>query len=118
MMSSRMNPSRGFRVVLLASTLVVAGVSTVVSVPSASAISTQLQWKTVANFSDIPPGGAASANFNSFNQPSVNDAGLVVFRARTKAAQGGQPVRGIYTRSMASSNQPISTVAEVGDTVP
>ena len=118
MMSSRMIPRHGLRTVLLASTLVIAGVSTVVSAPSASALSSQLQWKAVANFSDIPPGGAASANFNSFNQPSVNDAGLVVFRARTKAAQGGQPVRGIYTRQMQGSNQPISTLAEVGDTVP
>jgi len=57
MMSSRMIPRHGVRTVLLVSTLVAAGVSTVVSVPPASAQSSQLQWKTVANFGDIPPGG-------------------------------------------------------------
>ena len=103
---------------VLASVLAVAGVSTVIASQPASALSSQMQWTTVANFNDVPPGSPSGTVFNSFSQPSVNDAGLVVFRARTKAVQGGQPVRGIYTRSMASSNQPISTVAEVGDTVP
>ncbi len=97
--------------------LVLTGVSTVIASRPASALSSQLTWNTVANFNDVPPGSPSGTVFNSFSQPSVNDAGLVAFRARTKAVSGAQPVRGIYTRGMAGSN-PLSTVAEVGDTVP
>lgn len=113
-----MNSFHRFATALVAASLAVAGVATVIESQPASALSSQLQWKTVANFNDVPPGSPSGTVFNSFSQPSVNDAGLVVFRARTKAVQGGQPVRGIYTREMGSGSQPISTVAEVGDTVP
>ena len=104
-----------FGAVTLAAALAVGGVSTVLEAAPASAISSQLTWRTVANLDNIPP-GRPGYQFNSFNQPSVNDAGIVVFKARTKAVQG-TPVRGIYTRSMQGSG-PISTVSEVGDTVP
>jgi len=41
--------------------------------------------------------------FNSYNQPSVNAAGLVVIRARSRGGQGlGEPVHGVYTRDMAT----------------
>ena len=99
---------------VLAGALVVGGLSSIIEMAPAAALSSQLTWSTVANVSDTPPG--ASAAFNSFNQPSVNKAGLVVFRARTKGSQ--QPVRGIYTRAMQGANQPIVAVAEVGGAVP
>ena len=101
----------------MAVTLTTAGVTTVIDAPPASALSSQMAWTTVANFDSVPPGNPSGVSFNSFSQPSVNDTGLVVFRARTKAAQGGQPVRGIYTRDASAQNAPISTVAEVGGTV-
>lgn len=42
-----------------------------------------LTWETIVNNGDVMPGTARTL-FNSYNQPSINDAGLVVFRARSK----------------------------------
>ena len=66
-------------------------------------------WQTVVNNGDYIP--TASCNpttptsppcrkFNSYNQPSVNEKNLVVFRARSKGGSGGEPVHGVYTRDM------------------
>lgn len=66
-------------------------------------------WQTVVNNGDFIP--TASCNpitptsppcrkFNSYNQPSVNEKNLVVFRARSKGGSGGEPVHGVYTRDM------------------
>lgn len=52
----------------------------------ASAQSTS-KWITVVNNGDVMPGTAQL--FNSYNQPSVNQLGLVVFRARSKGADSG-----------------------------
>jgi hypothetical protein len=78
-----------------------------------AAASSQLTWSTVANAADLAPGSIK--NFNSFNQPSVNADGVVVFRARTKGES--EPVRGVYTRDMAGGSA-ITPVAEVGGLVP
>jgi hypothetical protein len=57
-------------------------------------------WQTVANSATVIPGGGDRL-FNSFNQPSVNSAGIVALRGRSKGAQGlGEPLRGIYMRDM------------------
>lgn len=111
----RIHTRRGAMVMatLLSTTLAVGGLSSILEATPASAVSSQLTWSTVANIGDTPPG--MSQTFNSFNQPSVNDAGLVVFRARTT---GPRPVRGIYTRNSQVAGQPISKIGEVGDTVP
>lgn len=55
------------------------------------------KWVTVANNTYSPP-GAAGKYFFSFNQPSVNSFGEVVFRGRAKAtgATGGEPHRGVW----------------------
>ncbi len=61
----------------------------------------------------VPP---TNKNFNSYNQPSVNQRGLVAIRAQSRGGEGGgggetivdapgsggenQPVHGIYTRDM------------------
>ena len=60
-------------------------------------------WQTVVNNATAIPG--ADKNFSSYNQPSVNGSGLVVFRARSTGSEGGEssgtgPVRGIFTRDM------------------
>lgn len=74
-------------------------------------------WATVANTATPLPG--ASATFNSFNQPSVNGAGLVVMRARGKGgAGGGEPRRGIYARAMAGTPGPLSVVFDTATAVP
>ena len=69
-------------------------------------------WSTVVNNGDYmptdlctpavsDPASPPCRNFNSYNQPSVNAAGLVVFRARSRGGEGlGEPVQGIYTRDM------------------
>ncbi len=44
------------------------------------------EWETVVNNADIAPGTAHA--FFSYNQPSINDDGTVVFRARAKGAGG------------------------------
>ncbi len=78
-----------------------------------------LTWSTIVNNGDTVPGTeAAPMLFNSYNQPSLNDNKLVVFRARGKAGTGGgQPVHGIYQRDMASAG-PIVMVTARGETVP
>jgi hypothetical protein len=45
-------------------------------------------WLTVVNNLDTMPG--SSSRFNSYNQPSVSEAGLVVFRARAKGGMGAE----------------------------
>ena len=75
-----------------------------------------VSWKTVVNNADTVP--TTGKYFNSYNQPSINDAGLVVFRARS-SGQGGQgPATGIFTREMATPGNPINPVAMRGDVIP
>lgn len=58
-------------------------------------------WITVVNKEDVMPNSASGRTFNSFNQPSVNADGLVVFRARSRGGPPeGPPTHGIYTRAM------------------
>jgi hypothetical protein len=74
-------------------------------------------FRTVVNNNDLVPG--TEKNFNSYNQPSVNERGLVVFRARTRGGRpGSKPVSGIFTRDMWQPSSPIVAVALRGDQVP
>ena len=103
-----------------------------------------LTWRTIVNNADLMPN--SDKTFNSFNQPSVNAVGLVVFRARSKGgdggggmalqlsemefsaqpstwsdidAAGGGPVHGIYTRYVFMSGaMPIAEITARGKTVP
>lgn len=80
-------------------------------------------WMTVANSADAIPGGDGRV-FNSFNQPSVNGSGLVVLRGRSKGGgatsggDSGQPLRGIYSRQMASTAGPLTLVFDTKTVVP
>ena len=71
-------------------------------------------WSTVVNNGQLMPN--STKLFNSYNQPSIDPSGLVVFRARSKGP--GQPVRGIYTRDMSVPGAPVAVVADVGGEVP
>lgn len=63
------------------------------------------------------PGDCRS--FSSYNQPSVNNDGLVVFRARTAGGGGiGQPGRGIFTRDMSGPGNPLNLITARGLEVP
>lgn len=86
-----------------------------------------LAWTTVVNNGTTAPDSASGARFFSYNQPSVNDQGLVVFRARARPPVGsggggaGEPLRGIFTRDMSTAGSAVTTVASNQapfDTVP
>ena len=57
-------------------------------------------WQVVVNNGVKVPGD--SRTFNSYNQPSVNVNRLLVFRARSKGGQNGEPAHGVFVRNMAS----------------
>jgi hypothetical protein len=63
------------------------------------------RFQTVVNNADLIPG--TSSVFNAYNQPSINSAGLVVFRARGRGGSGiGQPATGIFTRDLLDTSLP------------
>ncbi len=85
-------------------------------------------WTTVVNDATVIPGTmvgddpTTAKSFRSYNPPSVNGAGLVVFRARSAGAEGDTllaaavapgtgPVRGVFTRDMARAGAPVTLVA-------
>lgn len=70
-------------------------------------------WRPIATSRDLIPG--SESRFSSFNQPSVNHHGVVVFRARGRGPQ--EPVRGVYIRRMAAEGQPIIPLIQRGDEV-
>lgn len=83
-------------------------------------------WSTVVNNGDYMP--TASCNpaapsaslcrqFNSYNQPSLNTKKLVVFRARSKGGQGGEPIHGVYTRDM-DKHSPVLSILDRDTLVP
>lgn len=73
-------------------------------------------WIKVANNGDVIPGGNGEL-YNSYNQPSVNANGVVVFRARSSGNSGGNgPVHGIYLFDPMSGS--VSVVTQRGATVP
>ncbi len=90
--------------------------------------STTGEWYTAVNNTMTAPG--SQLTFNSYNQPSVNDSGLVVFRARTRGGMGGggeaTRARGVYTRDMSGCGtdgadcptSPIQVVADARTQVP
>lgn len=75
-----------------------------------------IKWETVVNNNDEMPGAPSGRTFNSYNQPSVNKDGLVVFRARSRGGRGGggggQPTHGIYTRDMSGKSRPIIRILD------
>ena len=76
-------------------------------------------WSTVVNNNDPVPEVEPPRNFNSYNQPSVNEDGLVVIRARSR---GGPPLgpatHGIYTRDMSMPGSPIVRILDRNSEVP
>ncbi len=77
------------------------------------------EWTTVVNNNDAMPGAPGGRTFNSYNQPSVNRQGLVVFRARSRGGPPlGQPTHGIYTRDMSGTGSPIVRILDRTTPVP
>lgn len=76
-----------------------------------------VKYLTVVNNGDNIPG--TNVKFNSYNQPSVNANGSVVIRARGKGGQGqGEPIRGIYSRSVRGTGGTMRKRADTGTLVP
>ncbi|MDE2254770.1 MAG: hypothetical protein KGL42_11005, partial [Betaproteobacteria bacterium] len=76
-------------------------------------------WKTVANNNTVMP-DSPNLNFFSYNQPSINSYGLVVFRGRAKSTttgSGGQPQRGVYTVDVCRAKPAVYTVADTANTL-
>jgi len=96
-----------------ATTVIVASVTTGFVDASPPAISF---WQVVVNNSDAIPGHPDRV-YNSYNPPSVNAGGVVVFRARSTGRQGG-PVSGIYTRDMAFPGAELNRIADRDTSVP
>ncbi len=75
----------------------------------------QTNWRTVVNNKMYAPN--TTQLFNSYNQPSVNKRGLVVFKGQTKADSG--PTVGVYIRDMSGGEgKPLTMVAKKGMEVP
>ena len=86
------------------------------AVPAEQSEDSGLDWRVVANNGDTIP-GHATRQFNSYNPPSVNTHGLVVFRARSTGRSQG-PVSGIYVRDMGSDDADLVRVADRDTDVP
>ncbi len=74
-------------------------------------------WKVVANNAKIMP-DSPLLPFFSYNQPSVNTNGVVVFRGRAKSSinGSGEIQRGIYATSACQTTGIIYTVADTANT--
>lgn len=108
----RLSPAR-----LIIAGIVGAGTLTaLVTVEAADPLSSWITWSTVANGNDPMPGAPGGRPFNSFNQPSVNMDGLVVFRARSRGGPPlGPPTHGIYIRDMFEGDVPANPIERVLD---
>ena len=84
--------------------------------PAAQTEDGMLTWRVVANNGDTIP-GHATRQFNSYNPPSVNAHGLVVFRARSTGRPQG-PVSGIYVRDMDGDDGDLARIADRDAEVP
>lgn len=71
-------------------------------------------WQTVVNNTDTVPDTDGKL-FNSYNQPSINKAGFLVFRARSK---GPEVMSGIYLKNMGSGGGPIQKLTDRNSEVP
>ena len=97
--------------VVISLPLAVAG--SLLATPALAKDAPRFTWTTVANSATAAP--PSDKGFNSFNQPSVNTSGLVVFRARTK---GPEPFRGVFTRNAVVAGSAVVPVATVKTDVP
>lgn len=94
------------------------GTSTLAAASSGFALADKpdYAWQVVVNNGVTVPGD--SRKFNSYNQPSVNVAGMVVFRARSRGGQGGEPAHGVYLRDMSKHGGPVTTLFDRNTAVP
>lgn len=100
---------RGLRLRKVLLALAVAGAASV-------AAAGDFSWQVVVNNGVKLPGD--TRNFNSYNQPSLNVNGMVVFRARSTAGKsGGEPAHGVFIRDM-GARTPVVTILDRNTAVP
>ena len=102
--------ARPFKKMILISALSV--VSSIAPLLSAQSI----DWNTAVNNGTEAPGGVPGSVFLSYNQPALNDAGIMVFRARSRVDTGSSVTSGIYRLDLFGG--PIEKLALRGDVVP
>lgn len=90
---------------------------TVLAFAATLGVAQPVKWGTVANNGEIAPGGDPTAAFRSYNQPAINDAQLVVFRARSSPSGGGSQIDGVYAMDFATPGSTIKLLAR-DDAVP
>ena len=74
-----------------------------------------VSWITIANNTMQMPN--SSQNFNSYNQPSINVNGTVVFKGQGKGSSG--PTFGVYVHKLSGhGNQPTTVIADNSTVVP
>ncbi|MDE2479407.1 MAG: hypothetical protein KGM87_10990, partial [Betaproteobacteria bacterium] len=87
-------------------------------------------WKTLSDNNTLIP-DSLSVAFFSYNQPSVNSSGMVVFRGRAREASGeegssggsggsgsGGMTRGVFALDACASKPTLYTVADTNSLVP
>lgn len=77
----------------------------------------QNTWETAVNNGRVAPGNDGTATFRSYNQPSTNDDGVMVFLARASSGGGGPQVEGVYYYDRLGGG-PVLKLFERGDPVP
>lgn len=92
----------------------VAAITCLGSFAAAEGLPASAAWNKVMNNQGAIP-GSGGVLFNSYNQPSVNTTGHVVFRARGK---GGDFGSGIFIQDMLTPGSPLEVVATRATTVP
>lgn len=61
-----------------------------------AALAQPVDWNTAVNDNDEAPDGRPGSTFFSYNQPSINESGQLVFRARSRVGTGSLATSGIY----------------------
>jgi hypothetical protein len=89
-----------------------------VSTTSSTTAPVVFNWEVVVNNGVYVPDGPCPRRFNSYNQPSVNVDGLVVFRGRSKGGTCQRPAHGVFTRDMAVGDSLVVTVFDRNTFVP
>lgn len=82
----------------------------VCTIPAAKASPSAWVFDVVVNNSDTIP--STGSLFNAYNQPSISNDGLVVFRARGRGGSG-QPATGIFMRQLETAFLPQGLIQPV-----
>jgi len=89
---------------------------TTTALAAAPASAQAIDWNTAVNNATVAPGGTPGAKFISYNQPAINDQGVMVFRARSRVDTGSPLDSGVYRLDLIGGL--LEKLAIGGDVVP